>query len=426
MKTLVILGLVLIAISAQNNYHGNMVLRINLESEKQLEVFEKLENEGVIDVWSEKALIGGYHDVLVTPSNYQEFASKMFNDLKTKYEVIIPNVQTLIDKEQDRQNSLPEFTLNKFLASNDDGMEFFSKYRKPEEFDRFLTGLNQKFPKLTKLFSIGKTGQGKNINCLLISTSEGSNTTKPSIVYNGGQHAREWISPMTNAYLANRMLHEYGKVDLTTKLINSINWYIVPIVNVDGYTYTWSDDRLWRKTRSVNKGSKCVGVDPNRNWDYEWTSGGSSSNPCSESYRGPKPFSEPEVSAIAKLTTSVPNLKAYIDFHSYSQLWMRPWGFSRKVPAGDEAVGIVNDACGKAVYDVHGSKYTTGRIAVTIYEASGSSVDYVFAKTNALSFAVELRDTGRQGFLLDAKNIVPTGEEVFAAAVNVIGSKVIE
>jgi len=26
-------------------------------------------------------------------------------------------------------------------------------------------------------------------------------------------------------------------------------------------------NRMWRKTRSVNPGSSCRGVDPNRNWD---------------------------------------------------------------------------------------------------------------------------------------------------------------
>ncbi len=45
---------------------------------------------------------------------------------------------------------------------------------------------------------------------------------------------------------------------------------IMPIVNVDGYAYTWSDDRMWRKTRKPNSKSNCVGTDPNRNWAFHW------------------------------------------------------------------------------------------------------------------------------------------------------------
>jgi hypothetical protein len=63
-------------------------------------------------------------------------------------------------------------------------------------------------------------------------------------------------------------------------------------------------------------------VDTNRNWDFHWNEGGSSSNTCAEDYMGPKPFSEPEETALALYIKSRNNVLGYIDFHSYSQLWM--------------------------------------------------------------------------------------------------------
>jgi len=54
---------------------------------------------------------------------------------------------------------------------------------------------------------------------------------------------------------------------------------------------------MWRKTRSANNGA-CIGVDPNRNWGFRWGGEGASTSPCSETYRGPRPFSEPETAAI--------------------------------------------------------------------------------------------------------------------------------
>ena len=141
------------------------------------------------------------------------------------------------------------------------------------------------------------------------------------IVYNGGQHAREWISPMTNAWIANQLVTLYGKDAQITNFVDNIEWTIIPIVNVDGYVYTWTTDRMWRKNRYVlillnlvvarvrladvcvrhlcavcrvmwcsriNKESwaGCVGVDVNRNWEFHWNEGGSSSNTCAEDYMG--------------------------------------------------------------------------------------------------------------------------------------------
>lgn len=63
------------------------------------------------------------------------------------------------------------------------------------------------------------------------------------------------------------------------------------------YEYSHEVDRMWRKTRSATNGA-CRGVDPNRNWGHRWGGEGASTSPCAETYRGPRPFSEPETSAI--------------------------------------------------------------------------------------------------------------------------------
>ena len=48
-------------------------------------------------------------------------------------------------------------------------------------------------------------------------------------------------------------------------ILDNLDVYIVPIVNVDGYIYTWTNNRLWRKNRRDNGGG-VFGVDINRNW----------------------------------------------------------------------------------------------------------------------------------------------------------------
>lgn len=43
---------------------------------------------------------------------------------------------------------------------------------------------------------------------------------------------------------------------------------------------------------SPNGKSPCLGTDPNRNWEFHWGEAGASTQPCSDSYQGPKAASE--------------------------------------------------------------------------------------------------------------------------------------
>lgn len=119
---------------------------------------------------------------------------------------------------------------------------------------------------------------------------------------------------------------------------------------------SWFDDiffcyqnRMWRKTRKPY--GRCYGADPNRNFDFHhggltisatifqywqlisgfflaiisFAETGSSNNPCSETYAGPKAFSESETLSLSEFTKTFPNLRLYIAFHSYSQLLMFPY-----------------------------------------------------------------------------------------------------
>ena len=219
-------------------------------------------------------------------------------------------------------------------------------------------------------------------------------------------------------YIADSLLRGYGTDEDITVLLDAFDVIVCPIINVDGFDYTWADDgdRMWRKTRSVNSGSSCVGTDPCRNFDYEWAGEGASPVPCSDTYYGPSAASEPEVQAVQDYVCGHnDSIVLYINFHSYSQLWLSPWGYTSDLPTDYTLQNDGSAAAVAALEAVHGTKYEYGATSDTIYPASGIASDYAYGECGIkYSYTVELRDTGRYGFLLPPEEIIPTGEETLA------------
>uniref|UniRef100_A0A914RIQ9 Peptidase M14 carboxypeptidase A domain-containing protein n=1 Tax=Parascaris equorum TaxID=6256 RepID=A0A914RIQ9_PAREQ len=195
-------------------------------------------------------------------------------------------------------------------------------------------------------------------------------------------------------------------------------------------------NRMWRKNRRPNKCRKnnfhtvcCIGVDLNRNFDWFWASSGSSADPCHETYHGTRSFSEPESNAVKEFLELNPP-KAFITLHSYSQMWLIPYGHRRKSYPNDysSALKPLANRAMRALRTVHGTKYSIGTGADLMYEASGSSQDWAKGKLHVpYAYLIELRPdsaTFANGFLLPEYEIKPTSEEMWVA-IRVIAEEII-
>ncbi|RMZ96898.1 carboxypeptidase O, partial [Brachionus plicatilis] len=113
----------------------------------------------------------------------------------------------------------------------------------------------------------GKTYENRNLKAIVLKTP----TTTRSIWIDCGIHAREWVSPASCVYLIDRFIREYrsGEPE-TVAIMNKYEIHITPLLNPDGYEYSQTTSRLWRKNRSPNQFSSCVGTDLNRNFPYRW------------------------------------------------------------------------------------------------------------------------------------------------------------
>ncbi len=128
---------------------------------------------------------------------------------------------------------------------------------------------------------------------------------------------------MTAMFLANALIDGASSNARIARILSTCEIFILPSVNPDGYEHTWTTARLWRKNRRDN-GNGTFGVDPNRNWGFQWGRGGASTDPASETYRGTAAFSEPETQPLRDFFYAHPNIVGHMDYHSYSQLLLWP------------------------------------------------------------------------------------------------------
>ncbi|XP_064501782.1 carboxypeptidase B2 isoform X2 [Pseudopipra pipra] len=215
-----------------------------------------------------------------------------------------------------------------------------------------------------------------------------------------------------------KAIHVRERDPTMTMLLEHFDFYVMPVINVDGYEYTWShpSNRLWRKSRSKHGNSKCIGTDMNRNFDAHWCGQGASSYECQETYCGPYPESEPEVKAVARFVRDHKNtIKAYITMHSYSQLVLFPYSYTTNRSKDHDELDTLAKKAAKAIRRTTKETYRPGPGAQTIYLAPGGSDDWAYDLGIKYSFTFELRDTGTYGFLLPSREIKPTCLEALSA-----------
>ncbi|KFU85176.1 Carboxypeptidase A1 [Chaetura pelagica] len=411
MKILLLFSTLVAANCSEQLFVGDQVLRIVASNKEQLTLLRVLgeQEELQVDFWHHPTSPGHPADLRVPFSSLQ--AVKLFLESnRIPYRIMIKDVQELLDEE--KKNMTKPRRTERSTSTFD-----FASYHTMEEIYNWMDTLVQDHPSLVSKLQIGQSYENRPLYVLKFSTG-GSN--RPAIWLDTGIHSREWITQATGVWTANKIAEEYGQDPSVTAILDTMDIFLEIIANPDGFAFTHSSNRLWRKTRSLNAGSRCVGVDPNRNWDAGFGGSGSSSNPCSEIYRGPHPHSEREVKAIVDFILSHGNVKSAISIHSYSQMLLFPYGYKTTPAAHHQEL---NELAKKAVSDlaaVYGTKYTYGSVVDTIYPADGTATDWAYDQGVKYSFTMELRDTGRYGFLLPSNQILPTATETWPALLDIM------
>jgi len=295
------------------------------------------------------------------------------------------------------------------------GMLSYDDYRNLTAVNDALDALHTAYPGLTAVETVGTSVDGRPIKALKISSTPGvDDPAKGDVVFLAQHHAREWIAVETALYVADELLDRYGTDAALQADMNDLQIWVIPVTNPDGYEYTWTVDRFWRKNRR-NNGDGTFGVDLNRNWGYQWgLDSGSSGSTWDDTYRGTAPFSEPETSDLRDFVQGLDNLKCLVAYHSYSELYLRPWSYTNDDPPGETTLRDIALRNIGRIAAVHGHTYNE-----TIwYTSSGETTDYLWGEMRVAAFTPELRPhtLAEGGFAPPATEILPCAEENFPAA----------
>ncbi|VVC98823.1 unnamed protein product [Leptidea sinapis] len=279
-----------------------------------------------------------------------------------------------------------------------------------------MQDLANRFPNRVRIASAGRSIEGREIRYLRISTNNFQTQSRPVVVLQSLLHAREWVTLPATLYAIEKLV-----IDVTDQdLVNNIDWIIIPIANPDGYEFTHTGSRTWRKNRRPTNNFFCMGVDLNRNFDHDWGTA-SSNNPCSDTFHGASAFSEPETQAVRRVLHEFRGrLQLFIDIHSFGSMILFAFG-NRQLPPNALILNMVGVRMAQRIDAVKwpsNPNYRVGNIVDVInYFASGGASDYVQTFGNILSFTYELpayrNQNNLNGFLVEPAFIRQAGFETW-------------
>ncbi|KAI1483243.1 zinc carboxypeptidase A [Daldinia eschscholtzii] len=295
-------------------------------------------------------------------------------------------------------------------------LSWFDSYHAYEDHIRYWADLQAAFANNSELIQVGFSFEGRPIQGIHLWGSSGKNS-KPAVFFNGNVHAREWITSIVVEYLLYQLVTGY-KNDTTIQVaLDNYDFYVLPVVNPDGFVYSQTTNRLWRKNRQTRDNTTAVGTDINRNWSVGFGGEGSSSNPSSETFSGYRPGDAPETAALmdfAQRLAADKGIKLYIDWHSYAQVILLSYGYTCDSfpPNIDRQISLAGETAAR-IAQPYNTTFEYGPGCLVLYQSSGNGRDYMTDAAGAeFGWGIELRSTS-YGFVLPANQILPSSVEIW-------------
>jgi hypothetical protein len=395
-------------------YDGDQVLLFPVRDVEQWNRVLDIINEHVPvqdrDIWKVPSVKRpGYVRV---PKVYVSEVRHSLQAAEIDFSVFIDDVQSLIAKSEEVVPKNEQ--LRRPGAPRADIVGTFPTYG---EILTWMNELSAQYPEIVSTFSIGNTYEGRPMQVLKLGV--GGTTNKWKVWLDAGFHAREWIAPTTAVYVIDQLITGWANGDAEIRaFLEKLDFHIMPSANPDGYEYTHTTDRLWRKNRKPDAVSGCIGVDLNRNFGFQWGGANADPDPCSTMFMGPIPESEIEVlNVVQHILPQASSFIMYHSYHSWGEQFFTRWDYTATEvpPDHDELLALAWKAV-NAINAVHNQTYEAGTSPVLMYPFSGSSADWSRGAAQIkYPYLQELRDAnGDYAFVPPPTEIIPCGEENWA------------
>lgn len=99
-----------------------------------------------------------------------------------------------------------------------------------------MSALSARYPQYCRYESLGRSNEGRHLAALSISLNPRSRPRRVAYIQ-AGTHGREWITPLSVLYFANELL---TNIRAFQRVLSDVELYVVPLVNPDGYEYTFT------------------------------------------------------------------------------------------------------------------------------------------------------------------------------------------
>ena len=275
---------------------------------------------------------------------------------------------------------------------DDDNAAVPAGYPALEKIEEHFSRLAKTFPHLAAMYKIGESAAGRRpIWAIRVSDNPDIDEDEPAVLFTGVHHAREPMGAFICADLLENLLRNYDNSAPFRRLVDSLEIWLVPMVNPDGYKYVIDNQMRfpwWRKNLRDNNGDGVFnplmdGVDLNRNYSYNWGDGDDDA-PGSWFYHGRAAFSEPEIQALRDLARRE-NILMGVDYHSYGESVLFPWGNFHPAPDHlliyDIAVDCARSIGRESGYGNYGVLPLNGRV--------GQSSIWMYGDLGAIHFIIE-------------------------------------
>jgi hypothetical protein len=232
---------------------------------------------------------------------------------------------------------------------------------------------------------------------------------KPRFLLMTQIHAREIVTGDISWRWIDYLTQNYGKVQAVTDLLNTTEIWVVPVANPDGVDVVQQGgNNPYLQRKNVDGGTGCPlppgasgqrGVDLNRNTSSHFGGAGTSTNPCSEVFRGANGNSEPENAQLETMFKQIwpdqrgPNdtdaapvtaRGVMLSLHSYAGVVLYPWGWDNKDTANAASLAKIGGHIGQL------TGYGSGQPGEVLYNASGNIEDWTYGELGVASFTVEM------------------------------------